>query len=92
MLFLDLKCSIIEIMMIMRSNNDISLEMQQVLHMSLQYKKSDKMGHEITFGFLYLNRELKQPRHRRQQKPHKFAYLTMKISIFARFALAFLIF
>ena len=38
------------------------------------------------------NRELKQPRRRRQQKPHKFAYLTMKISIFARFARAFFIF
>ena len=37
------------------------------------------------------NRELKQPRLRRQQKPHKFAYLTMKNSIFARFALAFFI-
>ena len=34
-------------------------------------------------------RELKQPRRRRQQKPHKFAYLTMKNSIFARFARAF---
>ena len=37
-------------------------------------------------------RELKQPRRRRQQKPHKFACLTMKNSIFARFAPAFLIF
>ena len=44
-------------------------------------------GHPIGF-----NRELKQPRRRRQQKPHKFAYLTMKNSIFARFARAFLIF
>jgi len=35
------------------------------------------------------NRELKQPRRRRQQKPDKFAYLTMKNSIFARFARAF---
>ena len=36
--------------------------MQQVLHMSLQYKKSDKMGHQITFGFLYLNvNELTEP-------------------------------
>ena len=35
------------------------------------------------------NRELKQPRRRRQQKPHKFAYLTMKNSIFERFARAF---
>ena len=35
-----------------------------------------------------LNGELKQPR-RRQQEPHKFAYLTMKNSIFARFARAF---
>ena len=38
------------------------------------------------------NRELKQPRRRRQQKPLKFAYLTMKNSIFARFARAFFIF
>ena len=35
------------------------------------------------------NRELKQPRRRRQQKLQKFAYLTMKNSIFARFARAF---
>ena len=39
-----------------------------------------------------LNREHKQPRRRRHQKPHKFAYLTMKNSIFARFARAFFIF
>ena len=38
------------------------------------------------------NRELKQPQRRRQQKPHKFAYLTMKNSTFARFARAFFIF
>ena len=37
-------------------------------------------------------RELKQPRRRRQQKPHNFAYLTMKNSIFTRFAPAFFIF
>ena len=36
--------------------------------------------------------ELKQPRRRRQQEPHKFAYLTMKNSIFARFPRAFFIF
>ena len=39
-----------------------------------------------------VTRELKQPRRRRQQEPHKFAYLTMKNSIFARFARAFFIF
>ena len=39
-----------------------------------------------------IKRELKQPRRRRQQKPHKFAYLTMKNSIFARFARAFFMF
>ena len=39
-----------------------------------------------------INTELKQPRRRRQQKPHKFAYLTMKNRIFARFARAFFIF
>ena len=37
-------------------------------------------------------RELKQPRRRRRQEPHKFAYLTMKNIIFARFARAFFIF
>ena len=37
-------------------------------------------------------RELKQPRRRRRQKHHKFAYLTMKNSIFARFARAFFMF
>ena len=37
-------------------------------------------------------RELKQPRRRWQQKRHKSAYLTMKNSIFARFARAFFIF
>ena len=37
-------------------------------------------------------KELKQPRRWRQQKPHKFAYLTMKNRIFARFARAFFIF
>ena len=40
----------------------------------------------------WLIRELKQPRRRRQQRPHKFAYLTMKNSNFARFARAFFIF
>ena len=37
-------------------------------------------------------RELKKPRRRRQQKPRKFAYLTIKNSIFARFARAVFIF
>ena len=37
-------------------------------------------------------RELKQPRRRLQQKPHKFAYLTLKNSTSARFARAFFIF
>ena len=41
---------------------------------------------------IYSNRQLKQPRRRRQQKPHKFAYLTMKNSIFAPFAHAIFIF
>ena len=37
-------------------------------------------------------RELKRPRRRGQQGHHKFAYLTMKNSIFARFARAFFMF
>ena len=41
---------------------------------------------------LAIIRELKQPRRWRQQKPHKFAYLTMKNCIFARFARAVFIF
>ena len=42
--------------------------------------------------YYLITRELKQSRRRRQQKPHKFAYLTIKNSIFARFARAFFIF
>ena len=37
-------------------------------------------------------RELKPPQRQRQQKPHKFAYLTMKNISFARFARALFIF
>ena len=40
----------------------------------------------------FVSRELKQPRRRRQQERHNFAYLTMKNSTFARFARAFFIF
>ena len=40
----------------------------------------------------FSSEELKQPRRRRQQKPHKFAYLTMKNNSFARFARAVFIF
>ena len=43
-------------------------------------------------GAVWVNRELKQPRRRRQQKPHKFAYLTIKNRIFARFARALFVF
>ena len=46
----------------------------------------------LTCSTGFQTRQLKQPRRRRQQKPHKFAYLTMKNSIFARFARAYLIF
>ena len=38
------------------------------------------------------NRELKQPRRRRQRQRHEFAYLTTKNDTFARFARAFFIF
>ena len=38
------------------------------------------------------NRELKEPRRRRQQERHKFTYLTMKNNTFSRFARAFFIF
>ena len=44
---------------------------------------------KVAFSNLSGIRELKQPRRRRQQKPHKFAYLTTKNRIFARFARAF---
>ena len=45
------------------------------------------------FQVSWLNiREFKQARRRRQQKPNKFAYLTMENIIFARFARAFFIF
>ena len=45
-----------------------------------------------THALLKSTRELKQPRRRRRQKPHEFAYLTIKNSIFARFARSFFIF
>ena len=50
------------------------------------------IGRDLVAFPLAENRELKQPRRRRKQKPHKFAYLTMKNSIFARFARAFFFF
>jgi len=56
-------------------------------------KDKSKMEAELISKYLWRrwcrNRELKQPRRRWQQKPHKFAYLTMRNSIFARFARAF---
>ena len=52
---------------------------------------SENVIWKCNFPFLQsIFRELK--RRRRQQKPHKFAYLTMENSIFARFARAFFIF
>ena len=46
----------------------------------------------ISLRFRAINRELKQPGRRRQQERHKFAYLTMKNSTFARSERAFFIF
>ena len=43
-------------------------------------------------GVRRTSRELKEPRRRRQQERHKFAYLTMKNNSFARFARTFFIF
>ena len=68
--------------------------------MSWKYKtrvcKSRSSGDDFSPKFRFRraadNRELKQLRRRRQQERHKFAYLTMKNSIFARFARAFFIF
>ena len=54
--------------------------------------KGYRVCRSVYNAFGHVNRELKQPRRRRQQKPHKFAYLKMKNSIFARFARAFFIF
>ena len=58
----------------------------QIVYRQKTYHYSFMTSHSLRI------RELKQPRRRRQQKPHKFAYLTMKNSIFARFARAFFIF
>ena len=52
----------------------------------------DTMNHDQHVAWMSQYRELKQPRRRRQQNPHKFAYLTVKNSIFARFARAYFIF
>ena len=56
------------------------------------YRERMSPKFDVSCSFFGLNRQFKQPRRRRQQKPHKFAYLTMKNSIFARFARAFFIF
>ena len=59
----------------------------------LKTKQNGKIKKNSTFSsWRVANMELKQPRGRRQQKSHKFAYLTMKNSIFARFARAYFIF
>ena len=62
----------------------------------LYFKAVSILMHDILNNLSPRNRsnfrELKQPRRRRQQKPHKFAYLTMKNSIFARFARAYFMF
>ena len=59
--------------------------------LSLQTKFFNSHGAHTNPAFAYfaIIRELKQPRRRREQKPHKFAYLAMKNSIFARFARTF---
>jgi len=62
-------------------------------HASPRQGKSLWPRHRSVQKTVGCNRELKQPRRRRrQQKPHKFAYLTMKNSIFARFVRAFFMF
>ena len=55
---------------------------------------SQPFGHDLERNHSLNNtkRDLKQPQRRRQQKPRKFTYLTMKNSIFARFARAYFIF
>ena len=60
--------------------------------MPMATKTSLENKHSGNGDYFVIIRELMQPRRRRQQKPKKFAYLTMKNSIFARFARAFFIF
>ena len=50
------------------------------------------VGKPAGFNCVRKNRELKQPLRRRREEHKKFAYLTTKNSIFARFALAMCIF
>ena len=64
-------------------------DQKNLYYSTLKKTRRNKM---TSWSHDWFNRELKQPRRRRQQKPHKFAYLTMKNSIFARFACAFFIF
>ena len=49
-------------------------------------------GVPVAVAFVFTLGSVKQSRRRQQQKPHKFAYLTIKNSIFARFARAVFIF
>ena len=55
-----------------------------VLYFGVELQHSAVAGTHLTW-------ELKQPRRRRRQKPHKFAYLSMKNSSFARYARVFFI-
>ena len=79
----------------------INLSIHCLLHLFFRsfFRPSVRFVHFFIYSFIWVFflclfiRELKQPRcRRRQQKPHKFAYLTVKNIIFARFARAFFIF
>ena len=87
-------------MIMLHMDDTVDEEDVLMILMSWKYKtrvrKSRSRGDDFSPKFRFRraadNRELKQLRRRQQQERHKFAYLTMKNSIFARFARAVFIF
>ena len=77
---------------IYRTQPDWSVSMSRDQLGAPRWHGADVENSFVAQDTLKIIRELQQPRWRWQQKPHKFAYLTMNNSIFARFARAFLIF
>ena len=81
-----------------RNNNDGSFYKKHSVPDEVLKKEKEKKRERVSLASFVLspfwtnNRELTQPRRRRQQKPNKFAYLIVKSNSFARFARAVFIF
>ena len=72
-------------------NHPLNMQICNVL-VVVAFASNQQINREVLRGQLSSILIREQPRRRRQQKPHKFAYLTMKNSIFALLARAFFFF